>query len=83
MKNNLELHKIISFNELVEHGIKNGANTVKGMPWSWKINGKNITHENDDCYVIETMDKGLKKMWRGEFLCAYEDGLVIMYNHGY
>ena len=28
MKNNLELHKQITFDELVKHGIENGANII-------------------------------------------------------
>lgn len=51
-----ELHGIMSFNELVQNGLLNGANVNNGMPWSWKINGKSITHENDNCYIIETID---------------------------
>ncbi len=43
-ENNLELHKQFTFDEIVKHGLVNGANVVNGMPWSWKINGKPITH---------------------------------------
>ena len=79
MENNLELHKQITFDELVKHGLENGANVNNGMPWSWKINGKAITHENDNCYIIETID-GNKHFERGEFLIAYESGLRILTN---
>ena len=82
VENNLELHKIISFDEVVEHGIKNGANVVNGLPWSWKINGKSVTHENDKCYIIETID-GVKHFHTGESIIAYESGLKILINHGY
>ena len=82
MDNNLELHKIISFDELVERGLKNGANIVDGFPWSWKINGKSITHENNKCYIIETVD-GMKRFHSGDFIIAYESGLKILINHGY
>lgn len=81
MENNLELHKQITFDELVKHGLENGANVVNGMPWSWKINGKAITHENDSCYLIETLD-GNKRFERGDNLIAFESGLRIMVDHG-
>jgi hypothetical protein len=79
--NNLELHKQITFDELVKHGIENGANIVNRMPWSWKINDKAITHENDTCYLIETID-GIKPFYKGQYLIAYEIGLGILIDHG-
>lgn len=80
MENNLELHKQITFDELVKHGLENGANVNNGMPWSWKINGKSVTHENDNCYIIETLD-GNKRFEKPDKLIAYESGLRIMTNH--
>jgi hypothetical protein len=75
---NLELHKQISFDEFIKHGLENGANVVNGLPWSWKINGKAITHENDQCYIVETID-GKKEFWKGrDKLIAFESGLRIM-----
>ena len=79
--NNLELHKQISFDELVEIGIKISENIVNGVPYSFSINGIPITHKNDDCYVIETV-YGIKNFHKGEYLIAFESGLVIMKNHG-
>ena len=82
MTNNFELHKQISFDELIKHGFENGANVVNGLPWSWKINGKAITHENDNCYLIETID-GIKRFKRGsDKLIAFENGLRIMVDYG-
>ena len=74
MKNNLKLHKMIGFQELIEHGRNNGANIVHGMPWSWKINGKSVTHERDDLYLIETVE-GIKRMEQGDQLWAIPSGL--------
>ena len=86
MKMNLELNKRITFDELVKHGLENGANIVNGMPWSWKINGKTITHENDSCYIIEVSKGGFKysesefkKFEKGDELIAFEHGLHIFH----
>lgn len=76
MEDNLKHGVCISFSELIEHGIKNGANIVNGMPWSWKINGKAVTHERDDVYLIETV-KGAKRFKQGDMLIAFNDGLHI------
>ena len=46
----------ITFTELVEHGVKSGANIVNGMPWSFEYKGHPITHENDHCYLIPTLE---------------------------
>ena len=83
MKNNLELHKQITFDELVKHGIENGANIINGMPWSWKINGKSVTHENDDLYIIETIDGETRFIKNINTLIAFENGLRILTNHDY
>ena len=80
MKNNLELHKQITFDEFVQLGIDSGANIVNGMPWSWKINGKTVTHENNNCYIIDTAE-GSSRFERGDTLIAYEHGLLILTDH--
>jgi hypothetical protein len=77
MVNNLELHKQITFHEFVQHGKDNGANIVNGMPWSWQINGKAVTHENDNRYLVETVD-GIKDFGNGESLIAFKNGLQIL-----
>lgn len=75
---NLELYKTITFDELIKHGIENNANIVNGMPWSWKINGKSVTHEHDDHYIIETME-GTTHFFKGiNTLIAFENGLKIL-----
>lgn len=77
---NLSFNKQLTFDEFIKHGLENGANIVNGRPWSWKINGKSITHENDDCYIVETID-GNKKFERGQYLFAFESGLKILVNY--
>ena len=83
-ENNLKLYQILTFDEVVKHGIENGANIVDGMPWSWKINGKTVTHENDNCYIVEVAKEGwnymeseYKKFESGDTLVALEHGLHI------
>jgi len=46
----------ITFQELVEHGKSNGGNIVNDMPWSFDYKGHRITHENDQCYLIPTLE---------------------------
>ena len=52
----------ITFAELVAHGIAQckeefrESNIVNGMPWSFKYAGHPITHENDACYIIPTLE---------------------------
>lgn len=57
----------ITFDELVAHGLASGANVVNGMPWSFKYKGQPISHENDDCYLIPTLE-GTMKMGRKDML---------------
>lgn len=57
----------ITFDELVAHGLTVCQNTHNGMPWSFEYNGHHITHENDDCYIVPTLE-GDMKFGRGDML---------------
>lgn len=65
----------ITFDELVQYGRGNGANIVNGMPWSFNYNGHPITHENDDCYLIPTLE-GTMKLMRGDMLITGVNGEI-------
>lgn len=65
----------ITFDELVEHGRSNGGNIVNGMPWSFKYKGHPVTHENDDCYLIPTLE-GTMRFDRGDMLITGVKGEI-------
>ncbi len=65
----------ITFDELVAHGIAQGVPLHNGMPWSFKYFGHPITHENDDCYLIPTLE-GTMKMGRGDMLITGVKGEI-------
>jgi hypothetical protein len=52
----------ITWAELVRHGVEQCvreervSNIVNGMPWSFDYEGHPITHENDRCYIIPTLE---------------------------
>jgi hypothetical protein len=46
----------MTFDEMVQYGRDNGGNIVAGRPWSFKVNGHAISHENDECYIITTLE---------------------------
>lgn len=73
-ENNLGYFKQLTFKQLVQHGVDNGANIVNGMPWSWKINGKSVTHERDDLYLVECIS-GMKRVEEGDQIRAISSGL--------
>ena len=54
-KKSIEI-EAITFDELVEYGKANGGNIVNGIPWSFNYKGQPITHENDECYLIPTLE---------------------------
>jgi hypothetical protein len=54
--------KAITFDEFVEYGRNTGV-PLHGngeMPWSFKYNGHPVTHENDECYLIPTLEGFMK-----------------------
>lgn len=65
----------ITFDELVEYGRKHGANIVNGMPWSFEYRGQPITHENDRCYLIPTLE-GTMRMDAGDMLITGVKGEI-------
>lgn len=69
----------ITFDELVAHGIEVGGNIVNGMPWSFEYKGHGITHENDDCYLIPTLE-GTMRFKRGDMLITGVKGEIYPCN---
>lgn len=65
----------ITFDELVEYGRANSGNIVNGMPWSFTYEGQPITHENDDCYLIPTLE-GTMRFERGDMLITGVKGEI-------
>lgn len=65
----------ITFKELMEHGKNNGANLVNGMPWSFDYEGQPITHENDECYLIPTLE-GTMNFTPGDMLITGVQGEI-------
>lgn len=65
----------ITFDELVEYGMANAAALVNGMPWSFDYQGQHITHENDDCYLIPTLE-GTMRFNRGDMLITGVKGEI-------
>lgn len=65
----------ITFDELVEHGKASGAPLVNGMPWTFQYKDHRITHENDNCYLIPTLE-GTMKFVRGDMLITGVKGEI-------
>lgn len=65
----------ITFDELVQHGLKAGGPVYNGMPWSFDYHGQPITHETDDCYLIPTLE-GTMRMGRDDMLITGVKGEV-------
>jgi len=68
----------ITFDELVQHGRDSGANIVNGMPWSFDYAGHPVTHENDQCYLVPTLEsgKGSHQMTPGDMLITGVKGEI-------
>lgn len=66
----------ITFDELVAHGrLHGGACIIGEMPWSFDYKGQPITHENDDCYLIPTLE-GTMRFNRGDMLITGVQGEI-------
>lgn len=65
----------ITFAQLVQHGRDSGANIVNGMPWSFAYAGHPISHENDERYLIPTLE-GTMNMTPGDMLITGVHGEI-------
>lgn len=65
----------ITFEELVAAGVATGAPLTNEMPWSFEYAGHAITHENDDCYLIPTLE-GTMRFERGDMLITGVKGEI-------
>lgn len=67
----------ITFDELVEHGkaVSPPSGIINGMPWSFTYQGQPITHENDGCYLIPTLE-GTMRFERGDMLITGVKGEI-------
>lgn len=65
----------ITFDQLVEYGKAHTTNIVNGMPWSFDYAGQPVTHENDECYLIPTLE-GTMKMGPGDMLITGVKGEI-------
>ena len=63
----------ITFDELVAHGRIQTLATY--MPWSFDYEGHPITHEDDDTYLIPTLE-GTMKFTRGDMLITGVQGEI-------
>ena len=46
----------ITWDEFIAHGKTKVDELNNGMPWSFDYNGHPVTHENDECYLIPTLE---------------------------
>lgn len=65
-----------SFEEFIAYGIEVGGNIVNGMPWSFQFEGRPVTHENDNVYLINDGNRTLR-FNRGDTL-IYQDGRLTV-----
>ena len=64
----------ITFDELVEYGRK-AVGVSLGMPWSFSYAGHPVTHENDNCYLIPTLE-GTMRFDRDDMLITGVKGEI-------
>ncbi len=68
----------ITFDEFVAHGAKvdpAGAAMHGGYSWHFEYQGHPITHENDNCYLIPTLE-GTMRFERGDMLITGVKGEI-------
>lgn len=71
-----------TFDEIVEHGkryclTQPDGSMVNGVPWSFKFDDHPITHEDDECYLIPTLE-GTMKFYKGDMLIVGVKGEIYL-----
>ena len=65
-----------TLDEIILHGMRHCSGLVNGMPWSFKFCGHNVTHEDDDVYIVDNT-----RMTHGDVLVVnipYTDVITIL-----
>lgn len=65
----------VGFDEFVTYGRMVGGNIVDGYPWSFSYKGHPITHEDNDTYLIPTLE-GNMRFNRGDMLITGVNGEI-------
>lgn len=60
--------RFMSFADFVDYGRANAGSLVNGMPWAFTFEGRAVTHENDDLYLIGTGLGDTLRFKRGDAL---------------
>jgi hypothetical protein len=68
---------VITFEEFVDYGRREGTHLVDGIPWSFTYKGHPITHETDDCYIVPSISGAPRKFVRGEVLVTGMHGGLV------
>ena len=63
----------VTFEELIEYGLKRTNNIYNNMPWSFEFMGIPVTHETDDCYII-----GTERFTRNHLLVVKDNEISIV-----
>ena len=62
----------LTFDELMEYGLKHTNDIIHYMPWSFEFMGIPVTHETDDCYIV-----GTERFTRNHLLVIKDDEVSI------
>jgi len=69
----------ITFEEVVEYGKeycrKRNIALVDGMPWSFEYEGHPLTHENNECYLFDTLE-GSERMTPKDMMITGVEGEI-------
>ena len=75
--------EVITFLDFIKYGIENGTSGTNGFPWSFTWNTHAISHENNECYLINISNSDNARKLRftpNHVLVAYGDkGEFVMY----
>ena len=63
----------VTFDELIEYGLKHTNNIYNNMPWSFEFMNIPVTHETDDCYII-----GTERFTRNHLLVVKDNEMSIV-----
>lgn len=81
---NTQVVEALTFEEFVAYGLTNSDSIVDGIPWSFDYKGHPVTHENDECYLLPTIETSQlgAKMTTGDMIVTYENGdTIVMGEH--
>lgn len=71
--------EVTTWEEFIKYGLEVCTDSADGMPWAFEWNGRAVTHENDEKYIVANYHKDDTEEKEGQFSVIMTPDCVLVY----